>query len=112
MPLEVRRLGRTHQTLARQIVAWHHAKVSNGPTEAVNNLVNRVKRVAFGFRRSGNHRIRALLYAGKPAWTLLDAIGQPHTKLHTSTSPQEVRADFLSSTSASSSESNEPGSTK
>ena len=27
--------------------AWHHAQVSNGPTEAINNLVKRVKRVAF-----------------------------------------------------------------
>jgi hypothetical protein len=28
--------------------AWHHCHVSNGPTEAVNNLVKRAKRVAFG----------------------------------------------------------------
>lgn len=33
------------------IVARHHAHVTNGPTEAINNLVKRVKRVAFG---SGN----------------------------------------------------------
>ena len=51
--------------------AWHRARVSNGPTEAANNLIKRVKRVAFGFRRFANYRIRALLYAGRPNWDLL-----------------------------------------
>ena len=77
MPLEVRRLGRTIKRWRDQVVAWHHADVSNGPTEAVNNLVKRVKRVAFGFRRFRNYRIRALLYAGKPNWTLLDHLTPP-----------------------------------
>jgi len=36
-----------------QIVAWHQAMVSNGPTEAVNNLIKRIKRIGFGFRRFG-----------------------------------------------------------
>ena len=48
MPLEVRRLGRTIAKWRTQIV-WHRSHVSNGPTEAVNNLEKRVKRVAFGF---------------------------------------------------------------
>ena len=43
-------------------------------TEAANNLIKRVKRVAFGFRRFRNYRIRALLYAGKPNWDLLTTI--------------------------------------
>ncbi len=33
-----------------------------------------VKRVAFGFRRFVNYRIRALLYAGRPNWDLLATI--------------------------------------
>ena len=45
MPFEVRRLGRTIAKWRHQIVAWHRSHVSNGPTEAVNNLVKRVKRV-------------------------------------------------------------------
>ena len=53
---------------------WHRAHVSNGPTEANNNLIKRVKRVAFGFRRFAHYRIRALLYAGKPNWDLLATI--------------------------------------
>jgi len=74
MPFEVRRLGRTIKRWRSQIVAWHRSHVSNGSTEAVNNLVKRVKRVAFGFRRFEHYRIRALLYAGKPNWDLLATI--------------------------------------
>jgi transposase len=78
MPDEVRRLGRS---IARwrddQIIAWHRSHVSNGPTEAVNNLVKRVKRVAFGMRNFDHYRIRSLLYTGRPNWTLLDTITPP-----------------------------------
>jgi transposase len=77
MPLEVRRLGRTLRVWIEQIVAWHDARVSNGPTEAINNLIKRVKRVAFGFRRFDHYRTRALLYAGKPNWALLNTLTPP-----------------------------------
>ncbi len=76
-PVEVRSLGRTLQRWHHQIRNWHQARASNGPIEAINNLVKRVKRVAFGFRRFDHYRIRALLYAGTPDWTLLDTI-TPH----------------------------------
>jgi transposase len=68
-PPEVRRLGRTIVRWRHQIAAWHHAQVSNGPTEALNKRVKRVKRVAFGFRRFAHYRIRALLYAASPTGT-------------------------------------------
>jgi len=74
MPFEVRRLGRTIGKWRRQITAWHRSHVSNGPTEAANNLVKRVKRIAFGFRRFQHYRIRSLLYAGGPDWALLPTI--------------------------------------
>ncbi len=48
--------------------------MSNGPTEAANYLIKRVKRVAFGFTRFRNYRIRAILYAGKPNWHLLATV--------------------------------------
>ena len=73
-PPEVRQLGRTLHRWRHQIAAWHHAHVSNGPTEAINNLIKRVKRVAFGFRRFAHYRIRALLYAGRPNWDLLPTV--------------------------------------
>jgi transposase len=47
-PPEVRSLGRTIVRWRDQIVAWHQALVSNGPTEAVNNLIERIKRIGFG----------------------------------------------------------------
>ena len=70
-PPEVRQLGRTIVRWREQIAAWHQAHVSNGPTEAANNLIKRVKRVAFGLTNWTNYRTRALLYAGRPNWTLL-----------------------------------------
>lgn len=70
-PPEVQRLGRTISRWQHQISAWHRARFTNGPTEAINNLVKRVKRVAFGIMNWTNYRTRALLYAGRPDWTLL-----------------------------------------
>ena len=73
-PPELRRLGATLARWHTQITNWHRARVTNGPTEAINNLIKRVKRVAYGFRRFAHYRIRALLYAGKPNWALLATI--------------------------------------
>jgi transposase len=70
----VRSLGRTIMRWRDQIVAWHQALVSNGPTDAVNNLIKRIKRIGFGFRRFTHYRIRVLLYAGKPNWHPLPAV--------------------------------------
>lgn len=74
MSARVRQLGRTIDRWRTQIAAWHRSRVSNGTTEAANNLIKRVKRVAFGFRRFAHDRIRALLYAGKPNWDLLASV--------------------------------------
>jgi len=74
LPEEAQSLGRTLLRWKHQIAAWHEAHVTNGPTEAANNLIKRVKRVAFGFRSFRNYRIRVLLYAGKPNWSLLPTI--------------------------------------
>lgn len=73
-PPEVRSLGRTLLKWKHQIVAWHEAHFTNAPTEAANNLIKRVKRSAFGFRSFRNYRVRALLYAGKPNWSLLATV--------------------------------------
>ncbi len=76
-PPEINKLGRTIGRWTTQITNWHHAKVTNGPTEALNNLIKRIKRTAYGFRNFANYRIRALLYAGKPNWNLLPAVTPP-----------------------------------
>ncbi|MCY3850958.1 MAG: transposase [Acidimicrobiaceae bacterium] len=74
LPKEVNRLGRTIWRRRTQISNWHHARVSNAATEAADNLIKRVKRAAFGFTNFDNHRIRSLLYAGKPNWNLLNTL--------------------------------------
>jgi transposase len=74
MPPEVQKLGRTIRDWFDKIANFHLARVSNGPTEALNNLIKRIKRIGFGFRNFENYRIRALLYAGKPNWRVLGSI--------------------------------------
>lgn len=73
-PPEVRSLGRTLARWFAEITNWHKAFVSNGPTEAINNLIKRIKRIGFGFRSFAHYRIRVLLYAGRPDWSLLATI--------------------------------------
>ncbi len=74
MPPEVQRLGRTIRRWFDKLCNYHLAKVSNGPTESINNLIKRIKRIGFGFRNFENYRIRVLLYAGKPNWRVLGSI--------------------------------------
>lgn len=74
MPKELRRLGGTMKRWFEKIWNYHLARVSNGPTEALNNLIKRVKRVGYGFRNFQNYRVRVLLYAGKPNWRILGSI--------------------------------------
>ncbi len=73
-PPEVQSLGRTLTRWRTQIVNWHQCRASKGPTEAVNNLVKRPKRCAFGFQRFRNYRIRSLLHARRPHCALLATI--------------------------------------
>lgn len=73
-PVEVRSLGRTLKNWRDEITAWHKVQISNGPTEGANNLIKRVKRVAFGFRLFRNYRVRVLLYAGRPDWAKLATV--------------------------------------
>ncbi len=74
MPPELRRLGKTIATWFAKLCNFHVARLSNGPTESLNNLIKRIKRIGFGFRNFENYRIRALLYAGKPNWRVLGSI--------------------------------------
>ncbi|MBA2624911.1 MAG: transposase [Acidimicrobiia bacterium] len=71
--IEDRSLGRTVLRWREQISAWHQARFTNAPTEAANNLIKRVKRIAFGIKRFRNYRI-SVLYARRPNWALLATI--------------------------------------
>ncbi len=61
---ELRRLARTIGQWHSEILAYFHQSASNGPTEAVNLLVKRVKRVGFGFRNFINYRYAYSCTAG------------------------------------------------
>lgn len=74
VPSELRTLGRTIKRWFKKILAYHLQRITNGPTEGLNNLIKRIKRVGFGFANFNNYRIRVLLYAGKPNWRVLDSI--------------------------------------
>ena len=65
---ELMRLARTLDTWRDELLAYFDtAGVSNGPTEATNALIKKVKRVGHGFRNFANYRLRLLLHCGV-AW--------------------------------------------
>jgi transposase len=62
---ELTRLARTVRAWETEVLAWHTTDgCSNGPTEAVNLLIKKVKRVGHGFRNFANYRLRLLLHCG------------------------------------------------
>ncbi|MGI9157891.1 MAG: ISL3 family transposase, partial [Marmoricola sp.] len=62
---ELHRLGRTIAAWQNELLAYFTtAGASNGPTDAVNLLIKRIKRVGFGFRNFANYRLRLLLHCG------------------------------------------------
>lgn len=68
---EIRALGRTLGRWRTEILAHHTTGASNGPTEALNLLIKKVKRAGHGFRNFTNYRLRILLHAGGVNWTSL-----------------------------------------
>jgi transposase len=62
---ELRRLARTITTWRKEFLAHFTAgRISNGPTEAINLLIKKIKRVGHGFRNFHNYRLRLLLHCG------------------------------------------------
>ena len=64
-PPELRSMARTLKRWRDQILNWHITGASNGPTEALNLLIKKIKRVGHGFRNFDNYRLRVLLYTGR-----------------------------------------------
>ena len=73
---EVASLGREIARWRKEVLAYHEARYSNGPTEAINLLVEKARRVGHGFRNFKNYRLRLLLYCGGCNWDT-----QPTTRL-------------------------------
>jgi transposase len=66
---ELERLARTVSAWQHEILAYHTTgRASNGPTEAVNLLIEKIRRVGHGFRNMKNYRLRLLLRCGGIAW--------------------------------------------
>lgn len=61
---ELRRLARTISRWQNEVVAYHTTGHSNGPTEAVNLLIEKIRRIGHGFRNYDNCRLRLLLRCG------------------------------------------------
>jgi hypothetical protein len=62
---EVTRLGRTLRSWRGELLAYFDTDgASNGPTEAMNVLVEKARRIGHGFRNFGNYRLRLLLLCG------------------------------------------------
>jgi len=62
---ELTRLARTLDAWRGELLAvFDHPGISNGPTEAINLLIKKIKRVGHGFRNLENYRLRLLLHCG------------------------------------------------
>jgi transposase len=62
---ELVRLARTLDAWRDELLAYFNTGgVSNGPTEAINGLIKKVKRVGHGYRNFDNYRLRLLLHCG------------------------------------------------
>jgi transposase len=62
---ELSRLARTVRAWEAEILAFQATDgCSNGPTEAMNLLIKKVKRVGHGFRNFAKYRLRLLLHCG------------------------------------------------
>ena len=62
---ELHRLARTIDAWREEFLAYFSTgRISNGPTEAMNLLIKKIKRVGHGFRNFDNYRLRLLLHCG------------------------------------------------
>ena len=63
---EPHRLARTIDSWRAELLAFFDTDdgISNGPTEATNLLIKKIKRVGHGFRNFDSYRLRLLLHCG------------------------------------------------
>ena len=87
MPEEVNRLGRTLRRWRTRTSNWYHVQVTNGPTEAANNLMKRVKRVGFAFHepRESPHQNTTVHWQ-----TQLEPPGNTHSRVKPYMKPSQL----------------------
>jgi transposase len=77
---EVRTLGKTLAGWRPEILAHHATGASAGPTEAMNLLIEKLRRVGHGFKSFRNYRLRLLLHCGVD-WPARSTVGlRPHPR--------------------------------
>jgi len=60
---ELHRMARTIEALKSELLAYFDTSgMSNGPTEAMNLIIKKIKRTGHGFRNFDNYRLRLLLH--------------------------------------------------
>lgn len=68
---EFSRLARTIDAWRDEILVFHNTSgASNGPTEAVNLIIEKIRRIGHGYRNFNNYRRRLLLGCGTK-WTTI-----------------------------------------
>ena len=81
---ELLRLARTLDAWADELLAYWtptgRRGVSNGPTEAVNALIKKIKKIGHGFRNLDNYRLRLLLATGVD-WRTVTWLAAPATPI-------------------------------
>lgn len=62
---EIARLGRTLRAWRGELLAYYDTDgASNGPTEAMNLIIEKTRRIGHGYRNFANYRLRLLLHCG------------------------------------------------
>jgi len=80
---EVRKLGNMLTKCKTEILNHHRTGASNGPAEALNLLIKKIKRAGHGYRNFANYRLRILLHTGGCDWTQLTTPPLPIRKHQT-----------------------------
>jgi hypothetical protein len=78
-PEELAQLGRTMHRRRADILAYFNHHASNGPTEAINERLETLRRNALGFRNLTHYRLRSLT-----------ALRQPHPTDRRALIPEEL----------------------
>ena len=61
---EIDRLSRTLRNWQTETLNYHLTRITNGPTEALNLLIEKTRRIGHGYRNWNNYRLRLLLHCG------------------------------------------------
>ena len=67
---EVDRLSRTLRTWEEETLNYHRTGATNGPTEAVNLIIEKTRRLGHGSRNWDKYRLRLLLHCGVTWYTV------------------------------------------